>query len=268
MKRPPLPLVVLSILLCGCTGPTATVTPGSTAAVTPAATPSPEPSGEPVAFTCEGVSLALNPALGSGITCEIVPEINDEWNGNPQYIRIELEGYPLAGYWSPGISIYPVAEYSTMVDDVAGIVANLKALTSGVDPILEGWRVLPFLFNFEQGQFYYAQYEVIPFNDGTGIRYLTGFTQDMGTFGNPELYTYQAMTDDGQFWVSAVFLISHPLLPDSSWPPEGMTQQEFYDVYDSYVAENVDMLNAQPTDSFFPSIDALDAFVASISITP
>ncbi|MCJ7827005.1 MAG: hypothetical protein MUP36_02035 [Demequinaceae bacterium] len=268
MKRAPLPLAILSIMLCGCGGSTTTVTPGSMTTVTPATAPSPELSGDAVAFACEDVSLALNPALGSGITCEIVPEINDEWNGNPQYVRIELEGYPVAGYWSPEISVYPVAEYSAMVDGVAGIVANLEALTSGVDPVLDGWRVLPFLFNFDQGQFYYAQYEVIPFSDGIGIRYLTGFTQAMGTFGDPELYTYQAMTDDGRYWVSAVFLISHPLLPDNSWPPEGMTQQEFYDVYDAYVADNVDLLNAQPTDSFTPTIDALDALVSSITITP
>jgi hypothetical protein len=221
------------------------------------------------AISCDQFSIDLDPALASNYTCEDVAEFDDEYMGNPQYIWIGLEGYPLSGeYLGASISVYPVEEFAAMVPDpVVGMVSDLEALTSGgatPDDLFP-----PYLFSWDAANFFYAQYAVVPFADGDGVRYLTGFTQDMGVFDNPVLYTYQAMTDDGRYWISADFPISHPLLPtDATWPPDGMTLEEWSAIYDTYITDNVNQLNAQSPSSFTPSIDDLDALVASITIAP
>lgn len=267
MNRSLLPFAVFAIVLCGCGNSAPAVTP-SDSAVTPSGALPPESPGASL-LSCDDVTLVLDPALASGAACEVVPAYDDALAGNPRYIRLELEGYPLADtLWSPEISVYPVSEYEAMVYLVPEAVANLEASIASGDPVTDEWGQLPFLSNPDVGQFYFAQFEVIPFENGTGIRYLTGFTQDMGTFGNPELYTYQALTGDGRYWISAVFPITHPMLPEPAWPPEDMTEDEFFANYDAYVADWVSRLNAQATDSFTPTIDDLDALVGSIVIAP
>jgi hypothetical protein len=268
VKRTLIPLAVLSVVLGGCGDPTATVSP---AGIAYPGSPTPTgPPGDATAITCDDVSFVLDPTLASGFACEIVPGVGTDFPGYPRYVRIGLEGYPLSdASWDPEISIYPVAEFAAMVDDVPEMVANLEASTIGGSPVPNEWGQLPFLYNPDQGEFFYAQFEVVPFESGTGIRYLTGFTQDMGVFDNPVLYTYQATTDDGRYWISAVFPINHPILPtDAGWPPNGMTEEEWSADYDTYVSDNVNQLNAQPPSSFTPSIDDLDALIASITIAP
>lgn len=45
--------------------------------------------------------------------------------------------------------------------------------------------------------------------DGGGIRYLTQFGQAAGLITNPELfYTFQGLTDDGAYYVAAVFPVA------------------------------------------------------------
>ena len=263
-SRAALAILALPAFLCGCVvdAPAGTLTPYQPTV----------DSGSPT-LSCDDVSLTLDPSLASSYTCEIVPEATIMFFSHPDYVHIELEGFAHPdGHWVPEVSIFPVEEFIAKEFFVSGEVdlleANLEAYTNGDGPVTHEWGALPFLFALEQGQFYYAQYEVFSFESGAGIRYLTGFTQDMGVFSNPETYTYQALTEDGRYWVSASFPVSHPVIPEYSWPPTGMTEDEFYENYDAYVSDIVDQLNAQNSGSFTPTLDALDALVSSIVIAP
>ncbi len=273
MKRTACLVAVLSFLLVGCSSSTPddstahnttpVVTPGDS---TPVVTPG-DSTPAATGLTCGDVSLDLNPALASGATCEIVPSFDDSSMGNPAYVSMSLEGYPVSGDWGPFINIYPVADFAAMVDVVPGIVHNLEALTiGGTTPDVAG---VPFLFNWDSAQFFYAQFSVLPFGSGNGVRYLTGFTQDMGVIYNGGMvYTYQGMTDDGRYWVSAVFPITSPILPDTYGPPDGMTWDDLDTNYPTYLSDIVGQLNDQTWGSFSPSISDLDSLIWSLTIAP
>jgi hypothetical protein len=232
--------------------------------------------------TCPGLSLYVDPALASGGSCEIVPESTDELEPHPQHTLVTFEGYPLADTYFPAqIAVYPVADYTVLMntlrpdypDYIPGLVTDLQALTSGgADPVfVESFDPpLPFLPTFGAAQVFFAQYAAIPFEDGGGIRFLTEYAHGYKTINNIELfYTYQALTEDGQYWISAILPINHATLPANTDDlPGGVTFDDFIANYEPYITGAVGDLNAAAPGSFTPSIDDLDSLVASIAITP
>ena len=116
----------------------------------------------------------------------------------------------------------------------------------------------------------YAKAAVLPFASGGGIRFMTEYAQYTAAVNNHDLfYTYQGVTSDGQYWVTVILPITHPILPvNSENPPGGMTWEDFSNNYEPYITDMVNQLNAQPDDSYFPTLTLMDALAASITITP
>ncbi len=187
----------------------------------------------------------------------------------PQHTRLTLQGYLLADkFFSPTISIYPLERYwELMPDFIPGRVASLQSLAAGTPPV-DG--SLPFLPVFNAAQVFHAQYQVLPFFSGNGIRYLTLFAQYFAPINNHDLfYTYQGITSDGNYWVSATLPINHPMLPDNGDnPPDGMSWEDFSDNYETYLVDITSQLNSQPGGGFTPSIAILDSLIGSITIGP
>ncbi len=288
MKRLALFLAVMSVLLFACTiastptqpatlePPTATQPPVSTqppvATEAPTATDAPvatEPAAPQTNVTCNELSLFLDPATASGYNCETIPANTEGMELNPQYTQLTLNGYTLADkFFAPHISVYSVQGFTEVYpDQIPSSVAALQALIGGGST---GSSALPFLPIFPAAQVFHAQYRQLPFQSGEGIRYMTIFAQYFAPVNNHDLfYTYQGLTSDGQYWVSAILPINHPSLPaNADNPPGGMSWEEFSNGYDSYSADMTNQLNSQPADSFVPSLNALDALVASIQVQP
>lgn len=239
--------------------PVASETPSATE--TPQATATSAPKTN---VTCNELALFLDPALASGFNCQSVAESGDPsapgFAVNPKYTEITLTGYILSDrFFTAHIDSYPVQRYSELVPDVIPIqLAALKALIAGGP---SGTKGLPFLPFFNASQEFFAMYQVLPFSSGNGIRFLTQYSQFADPINNHEVfYTYQGLTSDGKYWISATLPISNPLLPaDGTNPPN--TQN-----WDSYLAAMATQLNAQPPESYSPTITMLDALIASISI--
>jgi hypothetical protein len=106
--------------------------------------------------------------------------------------------------------------------------------------------------------------EYIDFENGSGIRYIGHITQDF-TFVNP-LYIFTGLTDDGLHYVEIVYdfwlddLGNAPVM--QPYLNNGLNSDNVGDYYDD--AEAL-IENADP-DDFSPSLDALDAFVRSLSV--
>ena len=122
--------------------------------------------------TCHEVAIYFDPALASDITGETIAESPSGIETYPQYTKLTLKGYPLSGkFFIPYLSVLPVQRYTELLPDfIPGQVAALQILVSGGAP---GDKDFPFLPTLNAAQMFHAQYRILPFANGGGIRYLT-----------------------------------------------------------------------------------------------
>ena len=276
MKRFVFPLIFLAIMMFACnisTTPTPTTATQPTMQLPGEVTDTPTgPTETPTLqtnTTCNELAIYLDPALASDYTCETIAEVPQGIETYPEYTKLTLKGYPLsAKFFTPYLSILPVQRYTELLPDfIPGQVAALQTLIGGGAP---GDKDLPFLPTLNAAQMFHAQYQVVPFSNGSGIRYLTLLAQYFAPINNYELfYTYQGLTSDGKYWVSAILPVTSPLLPDNADnPPVGQTWDQFTNNYSSYITDLTTQLNSQATGSYTPDLAMLDALISSITIQP
>lgn len=126
---------------------------------------------------------------------------------------------------------------------------------------------MPFLALWPAAQLFSAQVSYFDFQYGSGIRFLTMFGQDIYPVDNTNLfYTYQGITQDGKYYISAIIPITLTGLPDDGSVLIGDDYSEFYDNWDSYLANVLRFQGEQSLDSFNPSLHLLDEMITSILI--
>jgi len=224
-------------------------------------TPTPEPD-----ISYQGISFSYDDFLASSVTPEMVPAQVDAaiepWN-NPDYVQFTFNGYPLPNaFHTPRIMVYPVNAYIAINSTAGDIIFELEQFLASKPSNPES---IPFLPVFNAAQFLHTQVGYITFQNGEGVRFLTQYGQAAWPVNNDDMfYTFQGITDDGQFYISAVLPISHPSLPD----PETMNVDEaFYNNFTNYVIEIEDQLNTQSPDSFAPTLSMLDGMIESLLVT-
>jgi hypothetical protein len=115
----------------------------------------------------------------------------------------------------------------------------------------------PFVtFDDQETQRFVTQVAYIPFVNGTGVRFLTIYTED-----ETELtyisYDFQAITDDGRYYINGDF----PVYSD------GLDLNMTGDDYAAYITGVVDQLNALAPEDFAPNLTALDESLATLEVT-
>jgi hypothetical protein len=284
MKKIALPLLIFALMILACsltpspvTEPPVTEPPATEPPVTEPPVTEPPVTEPPVMtnVTCNELSLYLDPALASSYDCQTVPESPYEMELYPAHTELTLLGYPLADkFFEPHISVYPVAAYTALAPAVIpGRVTQLQTIVAGGhNPLYTGSSTpaLPFLPLFNAAQAFYIKGKIQPFASGIGIRFSTEYAQYYVPVNNTDLfYTFQGLTNDGQYWISAILPVNHPLLPPSADPlPGGASFEDFANNYETYITDMVSQLNDQPPESFTPSLLALDVLVSSITIAP
>ena len=278
----PLAFIALSVLACTWT-PTPTAPPpaANTATTEPPVVTEPPATEPPViplvgdVVTCNELSLTLDPALATGYDCQTVPESPYEMDLYPAHTELLLTGYPLADkFFAPKIMVFPVAAYTALAPaTIPEYVTALQTMTAGGhNPLYKDTtsKAIPFLPLFNAAQAFYSKGALRSFVSGEGVRFLTEYAQYYVPVNNHDLfYTFQGLTTDGQYWVSAILPINHPGLPENADnPPDGLTWEAFSAGYETYILDKVTWLNGRPPESFTPTLLALDALVTSITITP
>jgi hypothetical protein len=214
----------------------------------------------------QGVSFSYDNFLATSVTPEVVPEEVDSavepWN-TPEYIQFTFNGYPLPdAFHTPRIMVFQTDAYNAINPTAGDTIYQLNQLLQNqpVNP-----DEIPFLPVFNAAQYMRAQVSYFRFQNGEGVRFLTQYGQAAWPINNDEMfYTFQGVTDDGQFYISAILPISNPILPD----PETIDMDTpFYDNFPTYVIETEEELNLQPQDSFNPTLPMLDAMIASLFVT-
>ena len=275
MKRFLSLLIVLSIPLFACSiASTSTPQVPTDSPLNPVETVPPMATVPPVVpsvvpnVTCNNLSFYLDPAIASGYSCKTVQENAEGIEIYPQFTDLTLQGYPISQkFFIPHISVFPVQRYIELLPEYfATDLPALQALIAGGAP----GKTLPFLPRFNAAQLFHALYLALPFRSGSGIRYATEFAQYSAPVNNTDLfYTFQGLTSDGKYWVSAILPINNPILPpDANNPPAGMTWDQLGNNYDAYITDMITQLSSQAPDSYIPTLAALDALVSTITITP
>jgi hypothetical protein len=276
MKRILFALVCLSMIMFACNLSTATPQPIPSTVVTeppilPSETPvvaTDTPIGPQANVTCNELSFYLDPLVAFGYACTTVPEQLVGIGAHPQYTQVILTTYQTGSSVSPVIDIFSVQSYN---DDfppngVSDFQSALKALIDGGAP----GATLPFLNPYESAQIIYAKYQVLHVPNGSGIRYLTQSAQNVAVIDNYDLfYTYQGLTSDGKYVITAILPVSNPILPhNGDTYPNGESYQQFSDNFTTYITDTRAQLDAQPPTSYSPGLDLLDVLVESIQVHP
>lgn len=257
--------------------PTVTTEASTTITETPTTIQADEPTPtqaapQGVRYEYQGVSFEYPPALFANVNAQIAPwETGDPntpgWPGPvPEHYSFEFDGYPLQDtFHSPHIRIYPIQDYAA-VNPPAGDIAR------ELDEILRGSRVndtsLPFLPMWNAGQVFFARSNIQPFGSGQGIRYLTCYAQAILPIDNYCLfYTYQGLTNDGKYYVSAIFPVNLPVLEQA----EVMSRfkQDFEgDEYQAYLSYISSLLIDARAEDFTPNLNDLDGMLKSLVVEP
>ena len=245
--------------------------------VAPNATPSLVP-GPNIAYG--SVHLTLNAALGSGVSARLVPEaIFTDPNApiHPPYPELIFVNYPLQNtFHEPRLQVYPADEFAKVNPAAADAIQQLQALL-GQAPKLPAGNI-PFLPVFHAAQVIRADIQFVNFQNGSGIRFVTQYGQSPIPINNYELfYTFQGLTNDGAYYVSAILPLSAPFLapddnPNHPAPADAVPAPDFSSpdfsgaAWGAYLDTVTTRLNQLDPQQFNPALAALDALVQSLEV--
>jgi hypothetical protein len=190
-------------------------------------------------------------------------------------VKFEFDNYALYDtFHDAQILVFPAQEYAAMNEGAAANIARLQAIIDGTTAA--DASNLPHITTFNAGQLFAAQIQVIQFQGGSGVRFLTEYGQYFATANNTDLfYQFQGLTSDGKYYILAILPVSHPLLAVEENPeayvPEGGIPFPGYEnenAVNNYYTDVINLLNSITPDGFTPTLTDLDALIQSITITP
>lgn len=212
----------------------------------------------------QGISFAYDPSLAESVNAENIPGEGAEnpYFGTPDHLRFTFNNFSLAdAFQIPVIKIYSVEEFRA-VNETAG--ESLDKLQAVIDsqPVDDEDIIVADLFG--AAQYFRSLISYLTFQNGSGVRFITQYGQDASPIGWPNLfYAFQGFTDDGLYYVSAIFPVNHPSLPH---PDDVVMDDPFYDNFMNYLADTQMHLDLQDLDTFVPSVLLLDEVVESILV--
>lgn len=221
----------------------------------------PEPSSGLAYYEFAGISFSYDPSLATFMDTELF-EANTggdvpPWELMPQYTRLTLQGYPLSDTnQMPQIFVIPLAEYMDANPDVNAPLEDLQQmiLAKRTNALPDQLPCFPLTY---ANQMIVSNVAYLDFQNGSGVRYLTQVGQGEYPINNQGLvYTFQGLSDDGMWLVSAVLPVSNAILPD---PELVLADPKFTDDHLSYIVETRVQLEEQPDGSYLPDLALLDA---------
>ncbi len=251
------------------------------ATLAPNATPTaPQPSFEGVQVSVDPLRIVLSPALASGVRGSRVPRADGQElpqrELTPGHTVLTLEGYRLQDRaQQPQIFVYPAQAYAEMVPAAFESIHRLDNIlyVPGGPTINDQLPAVPF---FNDAQVFASNAQVISFQGGQGVRFLTEYSQYAASANNHDLfYHFQGLTRDGAYYIVVILPISNPMLAETSDAgaplPEGGVPYPYFSDPDadmqSYYTSVKDVLNATPSEAFTPTLNQLDLLIQSMLIT-
>ncbi len=239
--------------------------------------PPEEPEDEPVEpeeapdVDYEGISFSFDEAIAANVIPATVPGQNmgeDYMPGEtyPTHFEFTFTNYAVQDHFhTPKIIVYPIDEFRAISPYASDIIDSmLQALSN--HPGGGNMSDLPFLPMWNAAQVFSAKVEYFDFQNGSGVRYLTMFGQALYPVDNQNLfYTYQGITYDGRYYISAVMPVTHAALPfDGGSDIDDW--EEFSNNWETYITDTIFWLEEQTPSSFFPNLDLFGEMMASLLV--
>jgi hypothetical protein len=210
----------------------------------------------------------------------------------PDHIVFELLGSYRSShqesYFSPRILIFPIESYRQAlskspqyvnlfdhkVDTLREMLSQQPSSWDGEVP------VLPFAIG--GSQLFHARLAYVKFKTGTGVVFLTHYNIEPALVNNRGLtYMFQGLTDDRRYWVSAMFPVSIPFLPeryDSERSDEyalvipkrssKSDYESFEKGYQVYLGNVVTRLDHAASPTYEPDLDEFKRMIESMYVKP
>ena len=187
---------------------------------------------------------------------------------HPEYLSITFNGYIIRdAFHNPEIQVYPVAEFKSISQGAADKLDTLNNLLGSRPPSIPFNMALPFLPFWNAGQVFNAQAKFLDSPSGSGIRYISMYAQAVYPVDNYNIFfTYQGFSADKTYFVSMVLPINSAALPMEAATPADF--DAFMNDFSNYLQTTSAALNAEAPDRFTPSLNALDAMIASFRFNP
>jgi hypothetical protein len=197
------------------------------------------------------------------------------WEVDPGHVELQLEGYLLQGkFHEPVIYIFPAQAYAEMYSAAFESIRRIdNILYTPNGPTINDQ--LPFVPFFNAAQVFASNTQLISFQGGQGVRFLTEYAQYAASANNHDLlYEFQGLTRDGTYYIVAILPLTAPLLAETSdagavLPTGGIPYPYFaepgIDMHPYYTAV-VDLLNATSPEAFTPTLGQLDSLIQSMRI--
>jgi hypothetical protein len=234
---------------------------------------------EGMEVSVEPLRMVLPPGLASGARglqfprregADVAPP-----DLTPGHVQLQLEGYLLQDkFHKPQIYVYPAQAYAEMAPAAFESIHRLDNILYPPDgPDLN--NPLPGVPFFNAQQVFATNVQVISFQNGQGVRFLTEYAQYTAPANNHDLfYHFQGVTRDGQYYVIAILPVTAPMLAETSdagapLPDGGVPYPYMADPnadMQNYYKSVTDLLNATPSELFTPTLDQLDKLIQSMRI--
>ena len=250
------------------------------ATVAPAATSTlPQTSFEGAELFFGSLRLVLPPGLASGVRGSQLPRVDGEdsptWGRTPGHTQLTLEDYLLQGkFHQPQILVYPAQGYAELVPAAFESLHRLNNILAGMPLSSEQLPAIP---SFNAQQAFASNMQLISFQNGRGVRFLTEYGQYAVSANNNELfYHFQGLTSDGAYYIIAILPITVPVIAETSdggavLPPGGIPYPYFADPnadMEAYYTAVTALLDGTSPEAFSPTINRLDQLIQSMRITP
>jgi len=226
---------------------------------------------DPPDVVYEGISFSFDPQIAGGIVPTTIPgqNLGEGYMPSetyPTHFEFGFSGYGVLDHFhTPIILIYPVDEFRTISPYASDVIDKLQQ-TLLSKPGGGTMSDFPHLPMWNAAQMFAAKVSYYDFKNGSGVRFLTMYGQDVYPVDNQNMvFTYQGLTSDGRFYISANLPLTHFGLPFDGATVMG-DYMTFHENWDTYIADTVTWLNVQDPANFFPDITKLDEMMASFEI--
>jgi len=247
--------------------------------------PAPQPTAlDPAALAPRAALPAvvkLNPtSLGQAVESLPVAGVEDAPGtpfveaGLPAHVRIAFGGVKpnttILNTREPQVLIIPIAGYLAKFGAMPELQEEVQAQIDELRTFLkertitdaETITVLP---PINAAQLMHSRIEYLDLPNGRGVRFLTAYSTDPITITAANLfYTFQGVTNDGLYYISAFFPIDTTKITRTPAEVTADENEEAVADFASYLARISQQLEAGKDTDFTPALSTIDAVIRSI----